>query len=236
MPSGAVKQLAAKVGGDDLPYTTGLHARYDASAISASNNDTLSTWADLSGNGRTATAPSGQEPRFLTNVLNGRPVVSFKASATKRMATESWTALSQPNTIIFVGKADSGQTFSVLFDGISSNNRHYVSRNNSATQLLFFAGEAQALSVNMETAKIMSVLFNFNSSRVRLNGGSATNGTFGIHTLTGLMLGNRHASDFFSCDYIAELLLYDHNVAVADLNDIGNYLGTKWGITWTTAT
>ena len=42
-------------------------------------------------------------------------------------------------------------------------------------------------------------------------------------------------ANFWNGD-ICEVLVYDTNLSVADINLIGPYLATKWGITWTTAT
>lgn len=72
-----------------------------------------------------------------------------------------------------------------------------------------------------------------------------TNGT-GAVTVAGAAVGNAYADhrfmigeaqggNWWSGD-LGELLIYSSNLSTADKNSIGDYLGNKWGITWTNIT
>lgn len=72
-------------GGGSMPITpvapnevAGLALWFDASQLEGlDNDDPVSTWPDLSGNGRDAEAGMGEEPIYKTNVQNGLPALAF---------------------------------------------------------------------------------------------------------------------------------------------------------------
>lgn len=60
----------------------GLNAQGNPAALPA-NNAQVSFWGDSSGNHRNASqSVVAQEPRFITNVVNGKPVIRFDGSTT----------------------------------------------------------------------------------------------------------------------------------------------------------
>jgi len=60
---------------------SGLQVHLDASQITGlSSGDPVSTWADQSGNGRSATASDANRPTYITNAMNGLPVVRFNGT------------------------------------------------------------------------------------------------------------------------------------------------------------
>ena len=78
----ALTDLAApvKAGGpfEDPSDLTGLALWYDADSLALSDGASVTTWADLSGAGRTLTTAAA--PTFQTNELNGLPGVLFDGS------------------------------------------------------------------------------------------------------------------------------------------------------------
>lgn len=238
--SGALRQMTARkraAGGWTPASVSGLHVWFKADAITGKvDGDTVSTWADSSGNGRTATAPAGQEPTYKTSILNGQPVVRFSASSTKRMATAAWTALSQPYTVFIVGSTKN-TAFSQLLDGIASGNRVAYYRHTSDNDFDVFAGSSSVNTLSsMSTNRIHTLVVNGASTRARHNGGAGVGLNSGTHTLTGLTLANRFDATFESGGDMAELLLYTGAVSLSDMNLVGDYLATKYGLTWSTAT
>ena len=53
------------------------------------------------------------------------------------------------------------------------------------------------------------------------------------NTARGIRLGDRNPSAGGGLiGFIAEVLVYDNDISNANLNILGAYLGSKWGITW----
>lgn len=59
--------------------TTGLLLQLEADSLGLNNGDTVSTWADISGNGNGA-VNNGGTPTYVANGLNGHAYVSIKGS------------------------------------------------------------------------------------------------------------------------------------------------------------
>src|SRR5215216_1608650 len=88
---GGIAADAAVIPGTSLTPTVwlkadavnGLNAQGNPNALPA-NNAQLPFWGDSSGNsGRNATQSNvAQQPRFITNTVNGKPVVRFDGSST----------------------------------------------------------------------------------------------------------------------------------------------------------
>ncbi|MDJ1501156.1 hypothetical protein [Xanthocytophaga agilis] len=86
----------------------------DATKLSIlTNGAKLSQWSDFSGNNRHALQSNGaNQPTYLTNALNGRPVIHFDRSNAYQYLQISGnnigTVMSNSNTIFAVAKANSG--------------------------------------------------------------------------------------------------------------------------------
>lgn len=85
------------------PITASLAARYRASELGVASGARVTSWADLSGNGRTLTSATG--PVYRPTGLNGFPACEFAAVAGEKLAAGSaW--FPKPHTIYGVIKAD----------------------------------------------------------------------------------------------------------------------------------
>lgn len=66
----------------DVNFTEDLKLWLDASSLNLNDDDLVSEWTDISGNGNHAEQENGgNKPTFKTNILNGRPVIVFDDSA-----------------------------------------------------------------------------------------------------------------------------------------------------------
>ena len=92
---------------------SGLVAWYDASQITGkADSDAVSSWADSSGNGHTASQATGsKQPLYKTNILNGFPVLRFDG-IDDFMSVSSMGALT--NHSVFVVAKDSAEDWGVL--------------------------------------------------------------------------------------------------------------------------
>jgi hypothetical protein len=82
------------------PSLTGLIARWEADNITGlSDNTSVDTWLDQSGNSRTATGSGGTRPKYRTNIFGSKPAVQFLAGS---LSALSFTATSIPNFTVFI--------------------------------------------------------------------------------------------------------------------------------------
>lgn len=96
----------------------------DASQLSLSNNDPVSTWDDQSGQANDVTQTGSARPTFQTNITNGLPGVYFSAASTQSMSGSAvstgtavtWWIVFQPDTI---------SAIDVELFGMRVNNSYY---------------------------------------------------------------------------------------------------------------
>jgi len=67
-------------------------------------------------------------------------------------------------------------------------------------------------------------------------GGAAVSANVGNEALTGLTIGARFSARSFNDGDIAEIIVYNASLTLEEINDVGGYLSTKYGLTWTEAT
>jgi len=207
------------------------------SIVGLADADAVATWPDTSGNGRDATQTTpADRPTYRTGIYNGKPAVRFVDASEDRLVTGSITALPQPNTVFLVGSAQSTNGLKVLFDGININNRHYLDVGANGTDTQVFAGQGFNADTDIATAGIRCIRFDGTSSRLWNGGGASFAGNSGSHSVTGLTIGNRVTLPRGCGGDIAVLCLAPGAMALADINIIGDYLATTYGLTWSTAT
>lgn len=100
----------------------------DASQIvGLSNGDPVNTWADASGNSANATKGAFNAPTYLTNQLNGKPVVHFVAASSQALRA-TFTQIggsSAPFTAFVVGRLTGG-TNARVFGSIYPDNANWL--------------------------------------------------------------------------------------------------------------
>ncbi|MBI9052166.1 MAG: hypothetical protein JEY96_00015 [Bacteroidales bacterium] len=110
---------------------------FDANSLLLNNNDPVSEWTDRSGNNNHGTQVDAlRQPSFLTNTLNGYPVISFEDNAggggeEDFMNFDGTTLLNTDLTVIYVAaRRDNGENFVLGGTTESSNqNLHFGWRN-----------------------------------------------------------------------------------------------------------
>ena len=230
----AVRLLGQQGSGGFSPADIGnLHAWYDASQITGlSDGEAVSVWPDASGNGRDANGASA--PLFKTGILNGKPVVRFDG-VDDVLQTGAWTAIAQPNTIFFVGSGI-GADNQYAFDGISDGNRHILYAYGGNT-IMYGGTDGPTINGQSPDVFIYHMRFDEASSVLHRAGGAAVSGlTIGNEALTGLTIGARFSARSFNDGDIAEIIVYNASLTLEEINDVGGYLSTKYGLTWTEAT
>ena len=204
------------------------------------NGSNVSSWTDQSGNGNDATqSTSENQPLYVTNELNGKPVLRFGGN---NVLTHLLSLNTTTFTILLVAKCtlDSGNQFIIgltkpndIFEGISSRHaslgENYGCYMNSWIQSsysLYNAFKIACMSVSSFTVTD-GVLFSTNgvveyrtgsdyySDSVERRGIGASNATFD--------------SQFFTGD-IAEIIVYDSTLGTTERQQVESYLSNKYNI------
>lgn len=250
-------EIAYLYQGPTPPVTQGLKFHLDANDVNAGSNPVdsapVTTWRDLSGLGLDATPLFGVAPVYRTNALNGRAGVDFGLSGSDSLATAFTGQLNITNSTIFVvgNHADSGthisisaatvmQEFCVFDKGIQhhSSPYHYIYRShqNAPTGFYIHAG-----LFGVKAGELASFI----------NGVASTTGfVFGQQSPTlndvadyapvarQAILGWRNsdalgnppvASENFG-GVICEVLVYEREFTMAELDAVDFFLANKYGL------
>jgi hypothetical protein len=203
----------------------------------ATNNDPVGRWADLSGAGNHVMQATGTaKPTYQTGVQGGLPGVSFDGGDYLDGVA---TYASYPLTIVGVGKqsATLGATRGLvsLYHSTTFGTRMWLGSTDQPSL-------AVATPSTQRTAPISigaNAPFVFGGSVTPINAVALSNnsfttiaahaaglvsnniaiGRFNINTATNLMNG-----------HICEVLIYNRGLTIFELERVGSYLNTKWGV------
>jgi len=190
-------------------------------AFLAGANGFVVTLYDQGGNGRDITnATAAQQPQYIANALNGRPVARFSSASDQRLSSVAFSAaLIQPNTIYFVANVTKAVgADSYLYDGLSAGNRNSL-RRQSAENLVAFSGTDLALKYAITSPlayTIWCTIFNGASSALYANEVLKSSANPGTNPMNGLRVGINSAqtAGVGLTGDVAEIIIYSgsHNV------------------------
>jgi hypothetical protein len=244
----------------DPTAISGLKLWLKADALALANNDPVASWTDSSGNSNhAAQATSGLRPLFKTSIQNGRPVVRFDAtddllesgnfmagtSALTVIAVASKTTANNTGLVLAAkhgtfGAADGEWVFRLSEDA-GGGDQVQLSGNQAVAGFL----NAYVTSTSVFPAFMIASLVWAGSTEpvFRDNGAALATASSGWDTIATMPTSSHtvkvgHVDGFNvpSGGDIAELLVLDSALSAANHNLIGNYLASKWGLTWTTVT
>jgi len=235
---------------EDVSGGSDLSLWLDANKISLANGSNLSSWVDQSGYTNTASALSGNEPVFHTNVLNSRPVVRFTATNLDYLRVSDVASL-KPNTIsIFVvgsyttnsGNGDGWGVFIIKTDDSHWQNGYGLGRwDKDAKQVCFvnsYNSNYVSANLNYNTSTIMSGIYDKTNIELFYNESSQgtdsytdniSNSNNYLYVGTGPNIDGTGIKHNLDGD-IAEVIIIKRNVNVAERIIINNYLSAKYGI------
>jgi hypothetical protein len=217
----------------------------DASTLSGSNGDPISTWADVSGNARNATGSGTARPTLQNNALNGRPIVRFDGTDDQLSGSR---VLSTSNFSVFVvlkaaaqnakgiltqrsATVNIGRTEILSCSDTGSFNTARVFFNNGTSYNLNATGvmldnTPKIVHVKSTTTGTTSVGINGGAEEVLLTGQTWTpeNANYTIGNALGI------ASRFFNGD-IAEILVFPRALSTTERQAVERYLANKYAIT-----
>ena len=215
----------------------------DATQVSLSGSN-VSAWLDKSSNG--LSMQSGASPTYVSNSLNGLPTIAF--TTTQNLSSTTTLTLSPSNTWAVVFNAPSGGNYFMAEHSSNINNVQgsYFSGTNFDLYAMNRTGVLATWKRYQDSSGQGVPPFNPNTwyiaivSDNNLNGGvffrrnGVTRTISNVNTYTSLT-GNI-TSNFFvnhrlsAAVNIAELLVYNRGLSLAEVQVLEGYLASKWGL------
>lgn len=237
-------------GGVDRTNGTGdLVLWLDANTISSASGSNVSTWTDQSGYSNSAVAVVGNEPTFQTSVLNGFPVIRFTRANSDFLRVADATSL-KPNSIsiFLVGMYTSNSTnawspFLIKATDDNWTNGYAITRENTNATLLTYMTQWNANfvtgSLAANTYTLATVVYDNIDVELFQNEASAGTDVFSsniTHTTNYLLIGagpNNTLGTYhrYIDGDIAEIIIVDRAVTLAERLIINNYLSAKYNLT-----
>lgn len=232
--------------GDDVFALTDiadLQLWLDSSDESTITAGVTFTWADKSGNGYDYTQSNGSlQPTTGARTLNGLNVIDFDGSEYLERSDVAGMNGRPALTIFTVYDYDTSGFIDALWN-LGSANGGLIAEPDG-----FRFGNGFALAGNLTTGASYITTWQLPSNAVQgdtvvyvdgvaqsliINNPSNNVDINNIHSFVGFR--NLAGTNFFDGG-IAELAFYKRELSVAEMNQVGNYLADKWGVTWTEIT
>jgi hypothetical protein len=204
----------------------------DATQIDGlSDNDDLTTWEDLSGNGLDV-SESTNKPKYKTSGINSLPSVQFGINASTQLASSASPTIQNFSLFIVCYQISYGAANPIMFQQDNTNVGIVCMHTNS--NVLYYRnplGNDQTIT-SVAIATKMIYLFQHDSEiHAWLNGSEdSTGGAAAVERSTTITIGNQEGSGNEYDGYIGEIIWYDRSLTNAEIVKINLYLNTKWDI------
>lgn len=219
---------------------TGLQLWLEADLLNGTFTDgqTVTSWPDQSGNGRTATLASGT-PIFKSNIQNGHGIVRFNGSSW--FTTPSFqTFPSKRGTLVIVFNNTGSAAYELM--GIDDGAGHfwaaYTSATPAATKPKWNDGTAYTVTNYDTTTFTLQEWLRTGDTTVQYYLGGTLTNTFTVQNIqqgaatAGVGIGTdpvNFNNNAFHGD-ICEIMMYDHDLSSSDRTTLENYLKAKWSV------
>lgn len=231
-----------------LPVRTNLDFWYDASTGVQRTNNLVSQWDDLSGNNKHATqSGSGEQPTYIANGLNGRPVLRFDGFNDHMLIPTTAFRNNTNHSIFYVhtygGDAQSSDAYDAAFGiwttGADRGSLHYIKddglRYSGATYPYYPGGASYDTTTSYYipgNTYLMEFHFNGATWEVVKNGvrEASVAGTNPYTDLNGFKLARQDQPLRFRKGDFAEILGYSVGLSESSRAAVREYLTKKWGI------
>lgn len=186
---------------------------------------------DKSGNNRHLTQGTlANMPKYWNGIAGNNVLVFDGANDTLSVAG---SIVSQPNTIAIAARS-------------TSSNDHIFGGGSGAVQELYdVSGATIRASAGLEmfgpattttVRHVYVVTVNGASSKVRIDGGAGSSGNMSTGNLTnGFRVSGNSAGSFPMAGEVQDVVITSGAMGLTDLNNLGPYMATKAGTTWSTA-
>lgn len=175
-------------------------------------------------------------PLYLTGGMNGRSVMDLAPNAALKRDTLVGGPHPQPGVEFVVLNIDTVVPSNQQLTD-SRNGTSRWSLNLAGALINWYAGTNQSFgTLVVDTPVILVAEYNGAASRAWINGGVATNKNVGVQSKLGLLLGMEQGGSANPTDGQYGEYALTRSLSLSQINAVGAELGTRWGITWTTAT
>ena len=197
----------------------------------------VSQWSDKSGNNFHAVqAIAARQPRTNLVTINGLNTIDFDGTShTMPLSSGTFGITAGANTIFVAGRIDVVKEQAFFNGQVSAANTFNVSPFNGPLSARHSSTTSIALGSAVAGDRILVALRRDGTTQTAWRGGgtgvtnlSATSFTMTTMTLGALVLTNRPLNG-----QLAELVWYARALTNTEINQVGGYLGAKWGMTWT---
>ncbi|MFC1771068.1 LamG-like jellyroll fold domain-containing protein, partial [Candidatus Margulisiibacteriota bacterium] len=239
---------------DNLPVTQNLAIWLDGSephgvstSVNLSDNDTLMTWVDYSGNSRHVDQKgSTQRPIYNTSALNGKSVLRFDGTDDYLVIPDQditdymeggvtvsvFTVFKQTaaaDTFVFCWQYSSASNRLGTHLGHSNGNSYFDIGNDSTARVSFptpsgFLGQYQmATFLRKEVADVEI----YNKSSLM---GSRSDASGSASGTDGFYIGSYYGTGYYFNGDLAELIIYKEALSESEIAEVETYLSNKWNI------
>ena len=209
-----------------LPVMEGLVLYY-----SANRQKDADILIDLSGNKINANPKGVNKADLIENEYNGSKTLRFNGNT--NYITDQFDEISQPNTVIFVGKNEELGDLSFVYDGVDGF-RH-VAYQAANSVWLFGAGIYPApppFPARSDNTNLMLSLceFNTDSSKYYENNVLRYVQNWGTESLKAIIIGSRFSDTQFMNGDISEFIVYNRLLTNEERDIISNFLMQKYNL------
>jgi len=212
-----------------------LKVHYDATVGVTASSNSVSAWADQSGNGKTLSSVSN--PTRVVAGLNGKDYLDFNSAKSMRATGLSETA-PRPFTMVAVINPRNGGSQAIIR---WSQNNYLALYQNPANTYYMSGGTELNLTDSTLDGSWNAFFMDFKSNadggtlQINLDTANAVSGTLGSNGTSGttatLHVGINADNNNWqgSCRY-AEIIIFDNVLTAFEKEDLYEHLKTKWGL------
>lgn len=210
-----------------------------ADALTLGNNNSVSTWNDISGNSNDFTQPNDFQPTYHTNVINGLPAVQFDGTSSymqtsitapnKYSVFAVYKQLTTGNFSIAVswGSGSSGKTFWSGYISGTPNSGHLIPASDSSVDN--YSSSADDTNWHVVDGVFDGThLIGHDYGTLATPSINQTSGNLSSNNVT--LGGYGHSPSLYWNGYVAEVLLFTTNISDEYRALIQSYLTYKYDL------